>query len=421
MRVLVTGGGGFIGCHLVESQLAQGHEVRAADLDLKALEPRSGHPRLERIKVDINDQDAVRALVDGVDVVYHLASVHLDVTRPDEVYRRVNVEGTANLVEAASAAGVRRFVHCSSAGVFGDRKVPPAADEQSDCNPTHIYEQSKLDGERAAIEVARRRGVFLVVARPAWVYGPGCPRTVKLLRMAGSGRFVMFGSGRTLRQPIYVADVVRGLERCAEADVVPLEVYLLAGESAVTIADLVRLVGDAQGVSTTILRLPAAVGHLVGTALQVACTPLRRQPPFSRRSMDFFLKDNLYDVTKASRQLGFTAEIGLQEGLAQTVAQLNGTLRGEHAEPASPLLPLAIGAAQVNVKEGVLARRAAGSAAALPPQSDAVTGQRRSPAGRNAAASQATPELVYLAEPAYDQGSIPARRLAAGAGSAEPT
>jgi nucleoside-diphosphate-sugar epimerase len=337
MRVLVTGGGGFIGVHLVESQLAQGHEVVAADLNVAALEPLRNHPRLVAVEADITVEETASGLLHDIDVVYHLASVHLDVTRPDEVYRQVNVGGTATLVRAASAAGVLRFVHCSSAGVFGDLEVPPPVDEESACHPTHIYEQTKLDGERAAIELARSRGVSLVVARPGWVYGPGCPRTRKLLRMARSGRFIMFGSGRTLRQPIYVKDVVRGLERCAEAEVAPGEVYLLAGQSAVTIADLVCLGGDVQGVRTRVVRVPAVVGHLAGAALQAACKPFGRQPPFSHRSMDFFLKDNLYDVGKAGRQLGFTADVDLPEGLALTVAQLNGALGGEHAvSPPSP-------------------------------------------------------------------------------------
>jgi len=169
--------------------------------------------------------------------------------------------------------------------------------------------------------------------------------------MARSGRFIVFGSGLTLRQPIYVKDVVRGLERCAEAEVSPGEVYLLAGQSAVTVADLVRLGGDVQGVRTTIVRLPAALGHLAGAALQATCSRFSRQPPFSRRSMDFFLKDNLYDVRKAGHQLGFTADVTLREGFALTVARLNGTLRGEHAAPATSPVPIAVGAVQANVEK----------------------------------------------------------------------
>jgi nucleoside-diphosphate-sugar epimerase len=338
MNVLITGAGGFIGCHLVASQLLQGHQVRAADLNIKPLAKWSGHQRLDMVKADITDPASVKQLVEDVDIVYHLASAHLDVTLSDRSYRAVNVEGTANVVEAASAAGVRRFVHCSTVGVFGKLDVPPPAQETSPCRPTHIYESSKLEGERLALDFARKTGYPIVVVRPAWVYGPGCPRTRKLLRTVATGRFVMFGDGRTARHPLYVGDAVRGLERCGQVEKDGGNVYILAGPNSVTIEELVQLVADVQGVKLTLVHLPPIIGHVAGAALQLACRPLQRQPPFSRRSMDFFLKDNLYDTSRAKRELGFQALVTLREGLELTVAHRDGsdpkvdpnrTLRGQ--------------------------------------------------------------------------------------------
>jgi nucleoside-diphosphate-sugar epimerase len=323
MNVLITGAGGFIGCHLVESQLLQGHHVRAADLNIQPLAKWSRHPRLDAVEADITDPAAVKQLVVDMDIVYHLASAHLDVTLSDRSYRAVNVDGTANVVGASSAAGVRRFVHCSTVGVFGKLEVPPPAHENTPCRPTHIYESSKLEGERVALDFARRSGYPIVVVRPAWVYGPGCPRTRRLLRTVATGRFVMFGDGRTARHPLYVADAVRGLERCAEVEKGGVKVYILAGPSAVTIEELVRLVAEVQNVHVRLVHLPAVMGQLAGAALEFACRPLRRQPPFSRRSMDFFLKHNFYDARKALRELGFEAQVSLREGLRLTLARLN--------------------------------------------------------------------------------------------------
>lgn len=319
MRVLITGGGGFIGHHLVESQLAQGHFVRVADIDVTRLDGRMDDARLDVMRADIRDPRAVWHMMQGMDIVYHLACAHLDVSLPAAVYHQVNVDATALLLHAATAAGVRRFVHCSTVGVFGRLRVPPPADESSRCTPTHVYEASKLRGERVALEHGEARGLPVVVARPAWVYGPGCPRTRKLLRTAATGTFVMFGSGRTWRQPIYVADAVRGLEQCARAAGAEGEVYILAGREAVTIEQLVRLAAEAQSVTLAVPHLPALLGHCAGWALQCAFKPLRRSPPFSARSMDFFLKDNLYDTAKAVRGLGFDAITDLRQGFAQTV------------------------------------------------------------------------------------------------------
>src|SRR5688500_10232989 len=181
MKVLITGAGGFIGSHLVDSQLEQRHDVRAVDLHLDLLQPQSANPHLEAICGDITDKNLLKRLADGVEVVYHLASAHLDVSLSDEHYRRVNVGATLSLLEAARQAGVRRFVHCSSVGVIGDVKHPPA-DETTQCRPANIYERSKLAGERAVLDYAFRTGFPVVVVRPAWVYGPRCPRTAKLFR-----------------------------------------------------------------------------------------------------------------------------------------------------------------------------------------------------------------------------------------------
>lgn len=314
MNVLVTGGAGFIGGHLVESQLGQGHRVRVLDLHGGSLAEALSHPRLEVMPGDIRDARLVERALAGMDVVYHLASAHLDTSLPQAEYWHTNVDATIHLLKAALAARVRRVVHCSSTGVMGGIRKRPG-NERSPLHPTNTYEQSKLAGEIAARLFASRTGLAVVVARPAWVYGPRCPRTAKLLRAIQTGRFVMFGSGRTLRHPLYVADAVRGLELCARADLAPGEVFILAGNRAVTVAALVRTAAEVLRVSPPRLRLPVGLGLAAGHALQWAFRPLGKSPPFSRRSMDFFLKDNAYDTAKARYRLGFYPRVGLRSGL----------------------------------------------------------------------------------------------------------
>ena len=323
MNALITGGGGFIGSHLVDSQLAQGHRVRTVDLQTERLARVAHHHDLEIVVGDIRDQALMQELLEGIDVVYHLASAHLDVTLPDVHYWAVNVEATRNLLQVARQAGVQRVVHCSSVGVIGDVKNPPA-DENSPCHPTNIYERTKLAGEQAALQFAGKTGFPIVVARPAWVYGPRCPRTQKLFRTVGKGHFVMFGSGRTLRHPVYIADAIRGLELCAETQSVTGQVYIIAGKNPVTIETLVRIIAEVLKVRPPAVRLPVTLGKTAGHALQLAYGPLGRQPPFSRRSLDFFLKDNAYDISKAECELGFNPQFDLRAGLMETLHWLNG-------------------------------------------------------------------------------------------------
>ena len=318
MKVLITGAGGFIGSHLVDSQLAKGFDVRVVDLHLDLLKHVESHPRLETVLGDITDNKLVKQLVEGVDVVFHLASAHLDVALSDEHYRRVNVDATLGLLDAAMHVGVKRFVHCSSVGVIGDVENPPA-DETTDCHPTNIYEKTKLEGERAALDFSHQTGFPVVVMRPAWVYGPRCPRTAKLFRTISKGRFPIFGSGKNMRHPVYISDAVRGLELCAETPDVQGEVFIIAGETTVESRELVKLIGRELGVRMQKIQLPVFLGQWGGLALEMLFKPLGKQPPFSRRSMDFFLKHNAYSIRKAQRRLNYQPQVDLRTGIQKTL------------------------------------------------------------------------------------------------------
>jgi nucleoside-diphosphate-sugar epimerase len=324
MKVLITGGGGFVGSHLVDSQLAQGHSVRTIDLNTDRLAHVAGHDRLEILNHSLTDFDLLPQLLSGVNVVYHLASAHLDVTLSADDYRQVNVEATAQLLNAAHDAGVKRFVHCSTNSVIGEIKNPPV-DETAACRPTNIYEQTKLKGEQAALAFFRDTGFPIVVIRPAWVYGPRCPRTARLMRTVKKGRFIMFGNGKTLRHPIYITDAIRGLELAASAPEAAGEIYFIAGAKAVTIAELVQTIAAVQGVRPPRLRLPLVAGQAVAYTLQLAFKPIRRSPPISPRTLDFYTKNNAYDITKARHDLGFQPLVDLPAGLKLTLAEASAS------------------------------------------------------------------------------------------------
>jgi nucleoside-diphosphate-sugar epimerase len=303
---------------LVDSQLEQGQEVRAVDLHLDLLKYQEANPRLEALNVDITNDNLLKEIVDGVDVVYHLASAHLDVSLPDEYYRRVNVGATLALLHASKLAGVKRFVHCSSVGVIGDVENPPA-DETTECHPTNIYERTKFEGEQAVLDFNRRTGFPVVVMRPAWVYGPRCPRTSKLMRALSKGRFLFFGDGQNMRHPVYINDAIQGLELCASVEGINGEVFIVAGESAVPVSELMGTMSKELGVRSPTLHLPVALGLTVGYILEVAFKFLGKQPPFSRRSVDFFLKHNSYAIHKAKNILGYQPQVDLQRGLRETI------------------------------------------------------------------------------------------------------
>jgi nucleoside-diphosphate-sugar epimerase len=321
MRVLVTGGGGFIGSHLVESQLSCGNLVRTIDLNLNHLAQVSEHPNVEKVQGSITNFQMLPDLLKGVDIVYHLASAHLDVMLSDEDYWLINVEATKQLLKAAREAGVTRFVHCSTNGVVGETDDIPI-DETTDCQPTNIYELTKLAGEEAVLDFYASSGLPTVVIRPSWVYGPRCPRTAKLFRAVRKGRFIMFGDGKTLRHPVFVSDAIKGMELAATSPNASGEVYFIAGERYLPIEELIKLMAELLNVKRPVFHLPLSLGKLASSSLETTFKMLGRRPPISRRSLDFFIKDNGYDISKARRELNYIPQVDLRTGLEKTLATL---------------------------------------------------------------------------------------------------
>ena len=178
------------------------------------------------------------------------------------------------------------------------------------------------------MEFAKKNPLSIVVVRPAWVYGPGCPRTEKLLRTVKKGRFVIFGGGTNWRHPIYIKDMIKGLEQAAEQEISDAEpLFILAGERPVKISELLSTIAVAQNVRPPFLKFPMWLGKLGGYSVQFVFGLIGKHPPFSRRSIDFFLKNNAYKIDRAKKGLGFQPAHDLEDGMRETVKYLRGSVQ----------------------------------------------------------------------------------------------
>jgi nucleoside-diphosphate-sugar epimerase len=316
-RVLVTGVTGFTGGHLCERLARDGYPVRALVRDPGRAE-RFRRLGVELAAGDLRDRAALDRAMAGVDTVYHIAALF----RPENVTREemfaVNRDGTRHMLDAARAAGVGRFVHCSTVGVHGDVRHPPAT-EDSPYAPGDYYQESKTEGEKIALEYMRD-GMPVVVFRPGGIYGPGDLRFLKLIRPVARGRFVMFGSGEILYQMVYIDDLVDGIIRCGTLPTAVGRVYILTGEPAVTLNGLVAMIAGVLGVRPPRLRLPVTPLYLAGWLCELLCKPVGVNPPLYRRRVDFFRKTRSFDISRAKRELGYTPRVDLPTGIARTVA-----------------------------------------------------------------------------------------------------
>ena len=322
MKLLVTGGTGFIGSHLAEQGRRWGAEVVVLGLTDRP-EEKANAELLSRMGAEvlsgsITDAELCRQASRGATHVFHLAVAMREGGQSDEFFEATNLDGTRHLLEAASVQRVERFVYCSTIGIYGHR-APGITREDSPLAPGNIYERTKVSAERLVREFAEKCALPAVVLRPADVYGPRDQRLLKLFKGVSRGRFPLFGSGSGRRHMVYVDDVVSAFFKACERDNAVGEGLIVAGPRACTLRELVEEVTRATGSKRFGLRLPLAPMLGLAAVVEDVCAALKIDPPIYRRRMDFFHSDSEFDISRARRVLDWEPKVELREGVRRTL------------------------------------------------------------------------------------------------------
>ncbi len=317
MRILVTGGTGFTGSHLVRRLLDRGHEVLVMDnqrgLFYDELKARGAKIEL----ASITDRRLVDTMAKECEVVYHLAAAFRQLDVPNQYYWDVNVEGTRYLADAAHRFQVRRFIYCCTQGVHGHIQNPPG-NEQSPIAPEDYYQLTKYEGEKVVWEYVEK-GLDAVTLRPTAIYGPGDPgRFLILFRLVKRGAFWMFGDGNTFYHPVYVDNLVDAFELAAAKEMTQGETYLIGDDHYSSLNELVQHVAAALNLSVRIRHLPFWPLWCTAWTCEMLCKPFRISPPLFRRRVDWFRQNRAFDITKARHGLGYRPKVDLETGLART-------------------------------------------------------------------------------------------------------
>jgi nucleoside-diphosphate-sugar epimerase len=314
--ILVTGGNGFVGRHIVSVLQDRGDSVRVLalpDEDTRSLEE-SG---IAVHRGDLRRPDSLVAPMQGVDRVLHLAAL-MDVWRPMEHYQAVNVTGTENVCRAALAAGVSRLVHMSSSSVYGMALGRPA-DERFPLLPfPDPYPVTKAAADKAVQRMTIDDRLPAVIVRPDQIFGPG--DHLHFGRMADrlrAGRGIIVGSGDNSLPLVYVSDVVRGLLLALDHKRAVGEVYNITNDRPLTQKQLLRAIAHEVGANPPRLHIPYHALYAAGYAAERLATlaPSSRRPPITRLGVAFLGTDNRYGIDKARRELGYAPLVDLDEGV----------------------------------------------------------------------------------------------------------
>jgi UDP-glucose 4-epimerase len=293
MYVVVTGGSGFLGSHVVEELVRRGHEVGILDLN-PPREEFAGMPACRYLAGDLTNLGSVTDAVAGADAICHLAGVG-DVylaTREPYTAALLNVAGTGYVAEAALRQGVRKVVYASTWEVYGEPHYQPI-DEQHPCDPDHPYNITKYAGERLLLAYDRLKGLPVVALRLGTAFGPRMrPNSVFSIFIDKARRgepIVIQGTGEQSRQFTHARDIARAFAIAAESDVHGEAINAVSPES-VSIYQLAELVR--RKLPTRIERAPARPGDIAPAVVGSA---------------------------KAKRLLGWEAQVRFEDGLDEMI------------------------------------------------------------------------------------------------------
>jgi UDP-glucose 4-epimerase len=256
MRVLVTGGAGFIGSHLVDRLMTEGHKVRVLDNlasgSMVNLEQWEDNPRFEFIKGDLLDRETTKRTVDGCARVYHMAAnpeVQANKAGPEDHFRQ-NIEATYSLLEAVRDSKVELLVFASSSTVYGDAEALPTPEGYGPLVPISLYGASKLACEAMTTAYASMYGFRAVIYRLANIVGPRSNHGViwdfvgKLRRNPDT--LEVLGDGSQSKSYLHVSDCVEGFLRGAESGE-QVAIYNMGSEDRVTVLEIAEIVKNAAG------------------------------------------------------------------------------------------------------------------------------------------------------------------------------
>jgi 2-alkyl-3-oxoalkanoate reductase len=326
-HALVTGATGFIGSHLVRTLAQRGIRVRAL-----ARDPRRAQslvqPNVDVVIGDFADPETFSGLAEGVDTVFHLASV---MTGSADEFEQVDLAGTQRLIDEAKRAGVRRIVFTSTMGAYalaGLADGTVVSEEMVDV-PDRVgnYARAKLLIEAMLRSEHEAGHLEAVITRPGLVFGPGASPFLEHLPHLGSlrgDRYIVFGDGAVPLQLTYVENTVEALWLCATVPQAAGQTFTIIDDDLPTQRTFVQQLAALTGRPLRVTCMPKAAAYLIGLGVEALSAVMKKRPPTTRRLLLGKTAKLSFDTHRAKKILGWTPSVRWQEGLRRAVSAAAG-------------------------------------------------------------------------------------------------
>lgn len=319
MRNLVTGATGFVGSHIAEKLIQDGEQVTALARET------SDTTFLKHIGADIRygsltDPVSLIEATKGIDRVFHVAAMTEEWV-PKEVTQKINVDGTANLLEASLENKVQRFFFVSSLAVMGFKNHYNTGVETDYAKSHDPYIDTKIEAEKIVWRF-HKFGLPVTVLRPGFMYGPRDRRFLKrILEKLESNDFIFIGEGRNMLNLNYAGNFADAVVAAARTEDSIGEVYNVSNDDkSLDMQTFIYKVADMWGYDRPEKHIPIAVAKIATSLMEGSAKLLRKkEPPLLTKTRLKFLSLNLeFDISKAKEQLGFENNINIDDGLAIT-------------------------------------------------------------------------------------------------------
>jgi len=325
--VLVTGATGAIGPVVVHTFRDSGFQIRTLSLD--PIDPGVLPYDVEILTGDVTDSSAVKAAMENIDTVIHLAALlHIHNPPPTllEKYQRINIGGTETVVKAAVEVGVKRLVFFSTIAVYGNSNGQIMT-EDTPAKPDTFYARTKLAAERIVLDAKRADGQPLgTVLRFAAIYGPRIKGNYqRLVQTLAHRRFVPVGDGSNRRTLIYDRDVAKAALLAVQHPNAAGKVYNVSDGHFHTLKEIIVAICHGLGRNPPRFSVPVGPARFMAGCMEDALRLVGRKSPISRDTIDKYTEDIAVDSQLIQRELGFKPQFDLKSGWRETIQEVRKT------------------------------------------------------------------------------------------------